>query len=195
MTDNGDKNVWHIDPVDGTRNFANGLPIFGVSIALVRDHVLTVGVIYNPASRSLFYTEKGKGSYLNGRRIFVSKDDTNQGIVTVSPTKKDKEKKLWRELMHDLPIGVVRSVRDFGCTAMQLAYVARGGLEANIELGLNTYDFAAGALLVEEAGGKITLHDGTPWKFPENEFIASNGVFHDKLVEEVKRQKEKLGIK
>ena len=84
-------------------------------------------------------------------------------------------------------------MRDLGCTALELAYVARGGLEANVQLGLSTYDFAVGTLLVQEAGGKITKLDGSPWKFPESYFIVSNGVFHDQLVEEVGRISAKGG--
>ena len=88
----------------------------------------------------------------------------------------------------------MRSVRDLGCSALELVYVARGGLEANIQLGLYTYDFAAGTLIAQEAGGKITKLDGSPWKFPENYFIVSNGVFHDLIVKEVQKQLEKLTV-
>ena len=193
MTANGSEYVWHIDPVDGTRNFANGIPLFAASVALAYRNDVIVGVVYNPATHSLFYAEKGKGTYFNDERIFVSKDDKDHAIVTVSPGRLDIEKQLLIELYHDLP-KVIRSVRNLGCTAIELAYVARGGLEAYINLGLNTYDFAAGVLLVQEAGGKITNLDGSPWKFPNNHFIASNGVFHDLLIEEVKKQKAKLGM-
>lgn len=194
MTENKSDYVWHVDPVDGTRNFANGIPIFAVSIALVYQDTVIIGVIYSPADKSLFYAEKGGGAYLNDRRIFVSKDDQDHAIVTIDPGRKDIDKKLIRELFYYLPQNIVRSVRDLGSTAVELAYVARGGLEANIQLGLNTYDFAAGVLLIQEAGGKITTHDGGVWKFPENKFIASNGVFHDLLVKEVKKQKAKLKL-
>lgn len=194
VTTNGGEHVWHIDPIDGTRNFANGIPIFAVSIALVHQDKVIVGVVYNPASGSLFFAEKGKGAYLNDKRIFVSKDDKANSIVTVAPGKTSAGKTLMRELMYSLPKNVVRSMRELGSTAVELSYVARGGLEANIQLGFNTYDFAAGVLLVQEAGGKITGLDGSEWKFPENKFIASNGVFHDLLVLEVQKQKEKLGV-
>lgn len=185
--------VWHVDPVDGTRNFANGIPLFAVSIALVYKEEIIIGVIYNPSTRSLFYAEKNKGAFLNDKKISVSKDDKDHAIVTASPGKLETDKSLILELYYRLP-EVVRSVRNLGCTAVELAYVARGGVEANIALGLNTYDFAAGILLVQEAGAKITTLEGGEWAFPQNRFIASNGIFHDLLVEEVKRQKEKLGI-
>lgn len=195
MTGSTNDYVWHVDPVDGTRNFSNAIPLFAVSVALVYKNEIIVGVVYNPATRSLFCAEKGKGTYLNGKRMFVSKDDADHAIVTVSPSQRDIDKKLLRELFYSLPKNVVRSVRDFGCIALDLAYVAHGGIEADIQLGLYTYDFAAGVLLVQEAGGKITALDGGSWKFPDNYFIASNGIFHDVLVEEVKKQKTKLNLK
>ena len=81
-----------------------------------------------------------------------------------------------------------------GCSALDLACVASGGFEADIQLGLHPYDFAAGVIIAKEAGAKITALDGSPYVFPENYFIASNGIFHDVLVDEVKKQKEKLKI-
>lgn len=184
--------VWHVDPLDGTRNFSNGIPMFAVSIALAHDNQVTVGVIYNPITKSLFYAEKEKGAFLNKKRIFISKDDQDHGIITICPGKKDEDKKFRKELQYYLPGKFIRSIRDLGSTAVELAYVARGGFEANIQLGLDPHDFAAGVLLIQEAGGKITKLDGSEWKFPETRFIASNGVFHDKLVEQVKLQKQKL---
>jgi myo-inositol-1(or 4)-monophosphatase len=194
MTENKSDYVWHVDPVDGTRNFSNGIPLFAVSIALVFNNEVIVGVVYNPATRSLFYASKGKGAYLNDKKISVSKDDRDHGIFTISPGPGNTDRKLVRELSYVFPKNVVRSVRDLGSAAVELAYVARGGVEANIQIGRYTYDFAAGVLLVQEAGGMITALDGSPWKFPENYFIASNGVFHDLLVEEIKKQKEKINL-
>ncbi|MFA6256754.1 MAG: inositol monophosphatase [Candidatus Paceibacterota bacterium] len=196
MTENGSEYVWNIDPIDGTRNFMNGIPIFAVSVALVKNDQVVVGVIHNPITHSLFYAEKGRGAYFNDKQIFVSKDGREHAMISISPGKKtDPAKLLFRELYYNFKQGVVSSVRNFGCTAMELAYVARGALEANVQLGLSTYDFAAGVLLIEEAGGTITKHDGGLWQFPDGEFIASNGLFHDVLVEEIKKQKEKLNIK
>ncbi len=193
MTKKGEDHVWHIDPIDGTRNFAHGIPFFAVSIALLYKGDLQVGVVYNPASDSLFYAEKGKGSYLNDKKIFVSKDGREHSMITINRSKNAMDEKLFRELMHDLPTsGAVASVRDFGCTALDVSYLAQGALEAVISLGLHTYDFAASVLIAQEAGAKITTLDGSSWKFPENKFIVSNGVFHDLLVEEVKKQKIKL---
>lgn len=179
--------TWHIDPIDGTRNFANGIPYSCLSIALEFENELIVGVVYNPMTESLFYAEKGKGAYWNDKKISVSKENEQQGMVTVSSSKNEKDYKLFKELLYVLAPNTIRSVRDFGCAALNLAYVARGGLEAEIQLGLHSFDFAAGVLLVLEAGGKITKLDGSEWKFPESRFIASNGVFHDLIINEIKK--------
>ena len=185
--------TWHIDPIDGTRNFANGIPLFAVSIALEENGEVIVGVIYSPEIKNaLFYAEKGKGAYQNGKKIFVSKDNEKKGIVTVASFIQEENVKLMRALRNSLPGIVVGSTRNMGCTALDLAYMARGSLEGTIQIGFSTYDFAAGTLLVQEAGGKITNLEGKPWKFPENYFIASNGVFHDLLVEEVQKQIKKV---
>lgn len=192
LTKNENHYIWHIDPIDGTRNFANAVPLFAVSIALEAKQELIVGVVYNPSTSSLFYAEKDKGAYLNDQKIFVSKDDASHAMVTVSRGKNSVDEKLFRELLYSLPKQAVSSVRDLGCAALDLVYVARGGLEANIQLGLNTYDFAAGVLILQEAGAKITTLDGSSWKFPDNHFIASNGIFHDLLVKEIQNQINKL---
>ncbi|MES3032143.1 MAG: inositol monophosphatase family protein [Patescibacteria group bacterium] len=195
MTENKSEYVWHVDPVDGTKNFANGIPLFAVSVALAYKNEVIVAVVYNPAVNSLFYAEKNKGAYFNDKKIQVSKDDTIHSIVSGGKSRTDEDRKLYRRLMYDLPeMFKGLTVRDFGSVALELGYVARGSFEATIQIGLHSYDFAAGILLVQESGGKVTNFDGTAYKFPGNYFIASNGVFHDLLVKEVQEQKTKLGI-
>lgn len=195
MTKNSGVRTWCIDPIDGTRNFANGIPFFAISIALINEKEPIVGVIYNPTTKSLFYAEKGKGAYLNDKKIHVSKDGADKALVTAASGRKPEDLKIRRNLMRDLPDKVVSSVRDFGCTALDLSYLARGSTEADIKFGLAVYDMAAGILLVKEAGGMITNSDGDPWKLSDTSFIASNGVFHDVLVNEVQKQMEKLNLK
>ena len=187
--------VWYIDPIDGSRNFAHSIPFYAVSISLIKGKEIIVGVVYNSASRSLFYAEKGKGAYLNDKPIHISKSDHTKCIVTVASGRQTLDLKIRRNLLHDLPDNVVSSVRDFGCTALDLAFVARGSTEADIKIGFKTYDAAAGILLVLEAGGKVTGISGHDWQLSdEGSFIASNGVFHDALVDEIKRQKAKLNL-
>src|SRR3989344_677975 len=192
---NGSPFIWYVDPVDGSRNFAHKIPFFSVSVALLHGEDILVGVVYNPATNSLFYASKGKGAYFNGKKIHVSKSDRDKCIVTIAAGRKSSQL-LRRNLLHDLPDNLVSSVRDFGCTALDLAHVARGSTEADIKIGFKIYDAASGILLVTEAGGIVTGIDGNKWGLSdEGSFIASNGVFHDVLVEEVKKQKDKLGIK
>ena len=194
-TKNGGNFTWLVDPLDGTRNFARGIPLFSISIALERENDVLLGVIYNPATKSLYYAEKGKGAYLNDKRISVSKDQGINYIVAGGKGRNAEDRQLFRNLMHDLPekfTGI--TIRDFGCCCIDLSFFARGGIEATISLGLHSYDFAAGVLLAQEAGAKITKLDGSPWKFPDNYFLASNGVLHDQLIEEIRKLKEKIKI-
>lgn len=185
--------TWHIDPLDGTTNFANGLPLFAISIALEHQGNIIASVVYNPVTNDLFYAEKGKGAYHNDKKISVSKENEKTGTVTFSSSRKKEEKRLNRHLMLNLA-EKVGYIRYLGCAALELAYVAKGATEGMFFLNLKTYDFAGGVLLVEEAGGKITNLLGEKWVFPENYFIVSNGVFHDLLVEEVKIQKASLNL-
>ncbi|OGI73935.1 hypothetical protein A3D42_00600 [Candidatus Nomurabacteria bacterium RIFCSPHIGHO2_02_FULL_41_18] len=194
MLEKGSEYIWYIDPIDGTANFSNRIPLFGVSIALAKNNELIAGVIHNPAARELFYAERGKGAYLNDKKIYVSKDSERTGIFTAGTSRTKENRQFVKNLVFDLA-EKVRYPRNFGSSVIELSYVARGSTEAHIVTGLRNYDFAAGALLVLEAEGKIIKFDGTPWKFPDNYFIASNGVFHDLLVDEVKKQKEKISFK
>ncbi len=193
QTKNVGEHTWYIDPIDGTRNFANGIPFFAISIALEFEGDIVVGVVYNPVTKSLFYAEKGKGSYLNDKKINVSKDNLENAILVSGKGRNTKDRELARLIVHNLPekfSGL--TTRDIGSCALDLAMLARGGFEVSVELGLSGYDFGAGILLVLEAGGMITGLDGGSWKFPEKYFVASNGIFHDKIVEEIKNQKIKL---
>ncbi|MFT5360167.1 MAG: myo-inositol-1(or 4)-monophosphatase [Candidatus Paceibacteria bacterium] len=186
LVENSSEYVWHVDPVDGTRNFANGIPLYCVSIALEKDSEIIVGVVYNPSTDRMFYAEKGFGTWLNDKKVSVSGQDHTQGMFTIGSGRKEEDLTLKIELLRNGKT-FVRSVRDFGCTALELAYLASGGTEAFILLGLNTYDFAAGVFLVEEAGGRITNLDGSKWYFPDNYFLASNGVFHEDLLENINK--------
>jgi myo-inositol-1(or 4)-monophosphatase len=174
---------WVVDPLDATRNFANGIPIFAVSIAIVQKGVPVAAVIHNPVTRSLYTAEKGKGAAYNGMPMRVSVQAAKDGIVTFGPGQKDKDQ--LNELFMKSE-NFFKSKRYLGCTALELAYVARGGTEAFVCIGLKTWDYAAGALLVSEAGGTITGFDGAPWTIAQNYFVASNGVAHDAVLGLVK---------
>ncbi len=171
---------WIIDPLDGTANFVNGIPLFAVSIAVLKDGVPVAGVIYQPVGDSLYTAEKGKGTFWNGKNVRVSDGDTEHAVITFSPGKKAKNQ---LNTLFSKAEGFVKSKRYLGCAALDLAYVARGGTEGVFFLGLNKWDYAAGVLLVTEAGGMITDCFGKPWVFGASDyFIASNGNIHDALL-------------
>lgn len=171
---------WVIDPLDGTANFVNGIPLFSVSIAVLQNGIPVAAAIYQPVGDSLYVAEKGKGTIWKGKRVRVSDGDTEHAMITFGPGKKEKER-LNRLLSRTEAF--VKSKRYLGSCALELAYLARGGTEGFVCLGLNRWDYAAGVLLVEEAGGVITDFGGKPWVFGSQDFfIASNGRVHDALL-------------
>ncbi|MEK7613340.1 MAG: inositol monophosphatase family protein [Patescibacteria group bacterium] len=171
--------VWVIDPIDGTGNFVNGIPIFAISIALLKKGEPVLGVIYNPITNSLYVGEKGKGVTYNGKSVSVSSQDASKGALTFGYATKGKERAF--ELLGEARKHF-RTVRLLGSAVLDLAYVARGGTEAMVGISLNTWDYAAGVLLVQEAGGVVTTHDGGEWRFGDGSFLASNKKTHDTLV-------------
>jgi myo-inositol-1(or 4)-monophosphatase len=175
---------WYIDPLDGTTNFAHGFPYFCVSMGLEHrpagtpegeDGTLVAGVIYEPLRDELFAAALGQGATLNGRSIHVSKAQYLQEslVATGFPSKKRHE----NPNIHFYQQITLRShgVRRAGAAAVDLAYTACGRLEGFWEFSLNPWDTAAGALLVTEAGGRITRFDGSPFKLDSKEVLASNG--------------------
>jgi myo-inositol-1(or 4)-monophosphatase len=172
---------WIVDPLDGTIAFVAGLPTFGVSIALERRGRLEVGVMLFPRLRELFVAERGRGAWLNGRRIRVSRT-TEMARCVVSLW---HEAALWRDRrMRErvARIGAdVRSVAMVGA-CFSLAYVAAGRLDAYWERQAHPWDVAAGALLVREAGGRVTGGAGQPFDVDEPTIIASNGRIHRRMV-------------
>lgn len=172
---------WVIDPLDGTANFMNAIPIFCVSIALVRGDEVVVAVVYNPVTESLFVAEKGEGAFWNDTPIRVS-DDTKKNVVITFGRSSKKED---GEHVNTLFVGMQRKgfrVRYLGSAALELAYLARGGTDGYVNLGTNLWDYAAGVLLVQEAGGTITTLQGGEWNLGEKYFVASNGKIHEVLV-------------
>lgn len=170
---------WIIDPIDGTVNFAHGIPICCVSIGLRYKGALLLGAVYNPIMNELFFAEKGKGATLNGEKISVStkSDFKTACLVTGFPYKWPKTyehpiKVFERFIMEGLP------VRRLGSAAIDLCWVACGRFDGFWEYNLNPWDIAAGYLIVEEAGGRITNFDGDPYDVDDKETLATNGVIH-----------------
>ena len=178
---------WVIDPLDGTRNFVNGIPIFAVSLGLISKDAVVAAVVFNPITNSLYSAEKGKGLTYNGRPAHVSAKVGKDGIVSFGPGQKDKDT---LNTLMGISENYFRSKRYLGCTALELGYVARGGTEGFVCLGLKKWDYSGGALLVTEAGGTITTFDGGAWNPDQNYFVATNGIAHDAALELVSNLKQ-----
>jgi myo-inositol-1(or 4)-monophosphatase len=181
---------WVIDPLDGTANFVNGIPLFSVSIAVLKNGAPVTAAVYQPIGDSLYAAEKGRGTTWKGTQVCVSDGGTEHAMISFGPGKKEKER---LNRLFGRAEQFVKSKRYLGSCALELAYLARGGTEGFICFGLNKWDYAAGVLLVEEAGGKITDFNGKPWCFGVDDyFIASNGKIHNELLSLAKTAKQKF---
>jgi myo-inositol-1(or 4)-monophosphatase len=174
---------WVFDPVDGTTNYAHGLPIFCSSLALEINGVPMVGAVYDPSRRELFTAERGQGAWLNGVPLRVSRAATliDSLLCTGFPYTVQQDPSLLVGLFSDF-LTVARAVRRLGSAAIDLCYVAAGRLDGFWEQKLNPWDTAAGALIVEEAGGRVTGLAGEPYRSRDGHIIASNGRIHDEMV-------------
>lgn len=173
---------WYVDPLDGTTNFAHGFPAFSVSMALERDGQLLCGVIYDPLHRELFEAERGAGACLNGRRIRVSSVAriADSLAATGFPSRK-RHQNVNIHFYYQVAMAS-HGVRRAGSAALDLAYVAAGRLDAFWEFGLNSWDMAAGVLMVQEAGGKVSDMLGGPASIRGPHLLADNGRLHEQML-------------
>lgn len=175
---------WYIDPIDGTSNFASNIPFFSVSIALAdREGNPLVGVVFNPVWREVYSAARGHGATLNGRPLQVSAVDTLSKAILCSgfpydrATNPDNNLGRWSAF---LPL--VRGLRRFGSAALELAWLAAGRFDGYWEAPLNRWDYMAGMLLVQEAGGTVTDYQGSPPPLNQH-IVASNGHLHPAMLE------------
>ena len=188
----GQKNaefVWIIDPLDGTTNFIHGFPVYCVSIALAHKNVMQQAVIYDPSRNDLFYASRGRGAYLNEKRIRVSqrKQLQNALISTGFPFRPGDDHDKYLNMFKDIMTSCA-GVRRPGAAALDLAYVAAGYADGFFETGLQPWDIAAGALLVTEAGGLIGNFTGNAENFLEQkELIAGNPKIYGQLVTKLRQ--------
>jgi myo-inositol-1(or 4)-monophosphatase len=174
---------WIIDPVDGTTNFAHGLALFSVSIALVVEGALQVGVVYDPIGEELFTAERGLGARLNGQPIGVSRTETLvDGVLCTGFPYSIREERRRQVDVFAAFLDEARAVRRLGSAALDLAYVAAGRLDGFWEERLQAWDLAAGVLLVQEAGGTVTNMDGGTVDLFAGHVTASNGLLHDAML-------------
>jgi len=177
---------WIIDPLDGTTNFIHGYPHSSISIALQKEDEMILGVIYDPYRDELYYAEQGKGAYCNDKPIHVSqqKNVNNCLIATGFPFKsRHLLEQYWKVL--SAIFMEVSGIRRTGSAALDLAYVASGRFDGFWELKLSPWDIAAGAVIIEEAGGKITDFEGKKNHIGSGDVIASNSIIHDFMMSKV----------
>jgi myo-inositol-1(or 4)-monophosphatase len=179
----GADHIWIIDPLDGTTNFIHGLPVYCVSIALMVKGKLDQAVIYDPSRNDLFYASKGRGAYLNERRIRVAKrTQLSECLVSTGfPFRANDAFNNYLQILGDV-MPRCAGVRRPGSAALDLAYVAAGYTDAYFEMGLSPWDCAAGALLVTEAGGLVGNFSGDSDFLEQKECLAGNPRIYGQMV-------------
>jgi myo-inositol-1(or 4)-monophosphatase len=184
----GARHCWVLDPIDGTSNYAHGLPIFSVSLGLEIDGVVEIGVVYDPTRRELYTAERGQGAFLNGQRLRASTpaELIDSLLLTGFPyaveEKADEIVGLFGAFVKQ-----ARAVRRLGSAALDLCYVAAGRVEGFWEQGLKPWDIAAGSLIVEEAGGVVTGCDGQTFSTRKGHILASNGRIQSAMLEVIRK--------
>ena len=188
LNDRGSEYRWYVDPLDGTTNFAHGYPVFCVSMAL--EHRLeagekrVAGVVYDPTRDEMFTAALGRGAELNGKPIHVSKTaQLKECLVATGFPSHKRHKNPNIHFYHQITLRT-HGVRRAGSAALDLCCVASGRFDGFWEFNLNPWDTAAGVLIVEEAGGRISRFDGSPFLLDSRETLASNGIVHDALLHE-----------
>ena len=175
---------WVFDPLDGTTNYAHGLPIFCASLSLEVDGRAIVGAIFDPSRQELFTAERGAGAFLNGQPLRPSTTTELGDALLVTGFPYDVHRKLDDLVaMFGAFLGASRAVRRLGSAALDLCYVAAGRFDAFWEQHLKPWDVSAGALIVEEAGGIVTGMDGTPFSPAAAHLVASNGPLHTSMLQ------------
>ncbi len=173
---------WIIDPIDGTTSFVHGQPFYSISIALEKDGDMILGAVNAPVLNELFYAEKGQGAFCNGEAIRVSLRETlidsvlGTGFACVRSDLTEDNLPYFNKILPH-----IRGIRRYGSCAIDLSYVASGRLEGFWELNLNLYDMAAGLLILQEAGGRVTDFAGDTKKLP-GQLVATNGLIHNELL-------------
>jgi len=175
------KFLWVVDPIDGTLNFMHRMPFVAVSIALVINGKIALGVVYNPILNELFYAEKNSGAYLNNKKITVSRtQNISQALLAtgMQPVFGKKEIVCYENFCR-----AANAIRRLGSASIDLSYIACGKLDGCFEIGLKPWDIAAGILILEEAGGRVSGFDKQPLDFLRNgNIIASNKKIHQQML-------------
>src|SRR6202030_3087558 len=170
---------WYVDPLDGTTNFAHGYPVFCVSLAVEHRGQRIAGVVYDPTRKEMFAAERGSGARLNDTAIRVSTTSTlGESLIATGFPSQKRHKNPNIYFYHQLTLRT-QGVRRAGSAALDLCNVASGRYDGFWEFNLNPWDTAAGVLIVEEAGGRVSRFDGTSFRLDSSETLSSNGLVHD----------------
>jgi len=187
--------MWVVDPLDGSTNYSIRIPFFNVSIALTQriegKWEVVSGVVHAPFTREVFFAERGEGCFLNGEKASVSREEDLKKLI-LTYCHGYSEKQILRSIeLYSKMKPVCRDLRRVGAAALELAYLACGRVGCYVAPGLKPWDTAAGSLLVEEAGGKVSDFSGREWDVSSQEMdiLASNGVIHEKILEIMKNIK------
>lgn len=190
----GSEYTWIIDPLDGTNNFASGMPIFCASVALAHKDKVLAGAIYDVMRDEIFYAQKGKGAFLNGKRIRVNSVKRLKQSIIITGFYYNRSKEMFEalETIKRFLLKHILGLRRLGAAALDLCYVASGRAAGFWEFELSPWDFAAGKLIIEEAGGKVTGKRGEKVYPREKHFIvASNAKIHNQMLAVINKAKVK----
>ena len=185
QTSSGARHRWVFDPLDGTTNYAHGIPIFCATVALEIDGVPYVAAVYDPNRRELFTAERGAGAWLNGQPLHVSAARSLTDSVLVTGFPYDiREPQRMRDILTLFTgfLGHARAIRRLGSAAIDLCWVAAGRMDGFWEQALQPWDVMGGALIVQEAGGQVTNLDGSPWDAHGGNVLATNGHIHAEML-------------
>jgi myo-inositol-1(or 4)-monophosphatase len=185
------RRIWVIDPLDGTTNYAHGFPAAGVSIALAQEGRVIAGGVCDPFRKEIFTASCGKGAFLNGRRLAVSKVPrlSKALLVTGFPYDRAEKADFYCSFFSDF-MSHSHDVRRMGAASLDMAWLAAGRTDGYWEFGLKPWDVAAGRLLVEEAGGKVSDFSGRPWGELSGfgaQTLATNGLLHAEMLSRIKK--------
>lgn len=173
---------WVVDPLDGTTNFSRGIPFFSVSVALIKKSQVVLGVTLNPLTGDLYFAQKGQGTYLNNKPIKVS-ERSEGAMLILNQGYSDESTVKYIQATKKLSAGF--TVRRLGSSCLEHCLVASGIVEGQVSFGDKIWDYAAGVLLVEEAGGKVTDWQGNKWTIDSPYFLATNNLIHDSVRERI----------
>ena len=186
---------WVFDPIDGTTNYAHGLPIFCSSLALEIDGVPEVAAVYDPTRRELFTAERGAGAFLNGQPLRVSQADHLIDAMLVTGFPYDVHARVNEIVgLFGAFVAHARAVRRLGSAALDLCYVAAGRMDGFWESDLKAWDIAGGALIVAEAGGRVTGTDGSAFASRAGHVLASNGRLHEAMLAVIRAFQTSRGL-